>query len=79
MTVVSSKEFAINQDKYFDLALNEDVCIKRGRNMFVVTRSNGQHSEDMIFQPDDDFYNSITMEDVKNKLHNVLDKLYAEK
>ena len=28
MTVVSSKEFATNQDKYFELALSERVFIK---------------------------------------------------
>jgi len=34
MTVVSSKEFACYQDKYYNLAINEQVCIKRGKNMF---------------------------------------------
>ena len=37
MTVVSSKEFITNQKKYFDLALNEQVFIKNGKNMFIVT------------------------------------------
>jgi len=36
MTVVSTKEFITNQKKYFDLALNEQVIIQRGNNMFVV-------------------------------------------
>jgi len=36
MTVVSTKEFVTNQKKYFDLALNEQVIIKRGKNMFLV-------------------------------------------
>ena len=62
MTVVSSKEFASNQDKYFDLAF-----------------SNEHIHEDIIFQPDDDFYRSITMEEVRDKLHKVLDKLYADR
>ena len=34
MTLVSSKEFVSNQKRYFDLALNEKVVIKRGRNKF---------------------------------------------
>ena len=34
MTVVSSKEFAINQKKFYNLALNERVFIRHGRNMF---------------------------------------------
>ena len=38
MTVISSKEFSINQEKYFDLALNEQVFVQRGDYMFIVTR-----------------------------------------
>jgi len=38
MTVISSKEFNTNQEKYFDLALNEQVFIQRGGYMFIVTR-----------------------------------------
>ena len=36
MTVVSSNEFAINQNKFYDMALNERVFIKRGKNMFYL-------------------------------------------
>ena len=36
MTVVSSKEFATYQDKYFDMALNDHLIIQRGDNMFLV-------------------------------------------
>jgi hypothetical protein len=31
-----------------------------------------------IFEPDEDFYNSISMEVVREKLHKVVDKLYAK-
>ena len=34
MAVVSSREFVSHQKKYFDLALSEDLVIKRGRNRF---------------------------------------------
>jgi len=34
MTVVSNREFAVNQEKYFDMAKHENVCIKRGSSMF---------------------------------------------
>jgi hypothetical protein len=36
MTVVSSKEFVSNEDKYFDMALDEQVIVQKGSNMFVV-------------------------------------------
>ena len=47
MTLVSSKEFVSNQKRYFDLALNEDVVIKRGRNRFhlVFVPAEKQHLE----------------------------------
>ena len=32
MTVVSTKEFNTNQDKYFDMALDEQVFIQKGDN-----------------------------------------------
>ena len=37
MTVVSSKEFAINQKKFYNLALSEQIAIKRGKNLFYLT------------------------------------------
>ena len=40
MTVVSSKEFSTNQRKFYNLALNEQVAIKRGKNMFYLTCNN---------------------------------------
>ena len=36
MTVISSKEFVANQDKYFNLAIYKQVIIQRGDNMFIV-------------------------------------------
>ena len=39
MTVVSSKQFATNQKKFYTLALNEQVAIKRGKNIFYLSGS----------------------------------------
>ena len=36
-----------------------------------------QEESYMIFEPDEDFYKSISMEEVRNRLHRVVDKLYA--
>jgi len=43
MTLVSCKEFAVNQEKYFDIALNEQIYVQRERDniMFLVTTANG--------------------------------------
>ena len=37
MTVVSIKEFANNQEKYFDIALNEQVYVQREEDIFIIT------------------------------------------
>ena len=46
MTVVSSKEFVSNQKRYFDLAKKENLCIKRGKNMFIITSVNSNEYDD---------------------------------
>ena len=40
MTIVSSKEFKTNQDKYLELALNEGVYIRNGNNTFLLIYKN---------------------------------------
>jgi len=47
MTLISSKEFVANQKKYFDLAINEQVFIKRGKNMFIVTRADEDDADEL--------------------------------
>ena len=41
MTIVSSKEFATNQKKFYKLAMNERIVIKRGKNLFHLINVNG--------------------------------------
>jgi hypothetical protein len=45
MTIVSSKEFKTNQDKYLELALNERVYIRKGNHTFFVTNADEDESE----------------------------------
>jgi len=48
MTVVSSKEFVSNQEKYFDLALNEQVFIQKEDYMFIFARITDNKREHKI-------------------------------
>ena len=50
MTVVTSKEFASNQKRIYNQALNGRVVIKRGKNVFFLT--SGYIEDDNI---DDDY------------------------
>ena len=63
MTVVSTREFNTNQKKYFDIALNDQLYIKRGSNMFVVTKANEEKK--VYKEPDDDLRRAITMNEFK--------------
>jgi len=81
MQVVSSKEFATHQDKYFDLALSEDIAIKRGKNLFHLTYRQ-PYPEQPILEPDDDFRRAISGEEFKRRallMVEDLDKKYAKK
>ena len=82
MMVVSSKEFISNQNKYFDMALNEDVCIKRKEDMFQLVYTNGHNTNmynDEFLEPDEDFYRAISMEELRASVHEHIHKLFAKK
>ncbi|MDR2145139.1 MAG: hypothetical protein LBE91_01590 [Tannerella sp.] len=39
MVLISTKEFRAQQKKYFDLAVDEQVVVKRGKRFFSITAS----------------------------------------
>jgi hypothetical protein len=82
MTVVSSKEFATNQPKYYNLAVNEDVVIRRGGKMFhliykPVVKSN--IPQQPILEPDDDLRRAITLDEMRKKVHKRIHELFTDK
>jgi len=85
MTVVSSKEFISNGDKYFDLALEEQVFIKRDDDIFLLIRKNVDDMNiyhdasvyEEILEPDDDFYSAITAEELKKRMHLSIHNFFA--
>ena len=83
MTVVSSKEFATNQEKYFDLALDEQVCIQRGDNLFHLIY---KHEDEMnnndyeeFLEPDDDFRRAITGDELLAGIYEDLEKFFTNR
>ena len=81
MTVVSTMEFKTNQDKYFDMAENEDICIKRGNSMFqLMYRPMEIHyPEQPILEPDDDLRRAITAEELLERIHEDIRKKFASR
>ena len=84
MTVVSSKEFATNQEKYFEMAMNEQVFIQKDDNMFHLIyknmdKMNTYHDASVyeeILEPDDDFYSAISGIEFKKKALDVVEKVH---
>jgi len=81
MTVVSSKEFNTNQKKYFDMAVNNDVCIKNGEYMFhlICSKPIDIIDEQVILQPDDDFLRAITKDELLKGIYEDIAKRFAKK
>ena len=85
MTTVSCKEFVSNQDKYFELAVLEDIRIKRGKDLYRLIHDPIEEQvirERVYYEPDEEFYESISMEEVREgvlKYIAELDKKYATK
>jgi hypothetical protein len=77
MTVVSTKEFNTHQDRYFDMAVNGQVFIKRGDCLFIVKRVN-EDDEDDFLEPDEDLQNAVTMDEVRDRIHGVIHRLFAQ-
>lgn len=90
MTVVSSKEFICNEDKYFDMALNDHVIVQRGDNMFHIIYKNIDEMNtyhdasvyDEVLEPDEDSYRAIPADEFRERLIEVIDRVdkkYANK
>ena len=76
MTVVNSKEFVGNQKRYFDLAVNDELFIKRGKNVFhlICTTVDGNIND--TDDPDDEY---ITKDELLAGIYSDIDNFYANK
>jgi len=82
MTVVSSKEFATRPTRYYKLAVNEKVAIKRGRNMFHLTCTPIQvetYPEQPILKPDDNLRRAISKDELLERIYEDIDRMFADK
>jgi hypothetical protein len=59
-TVITAQEFNTDQEKYFDLAVNDHVIIKRGRIRYCLAQ---EVTKRKYKTPDDDLQRAITMDE----------------
>ena len=81
MTVINSKEFISNQKRYFDLAVNEQVFIKRGKNTYhLICTTVDKTVDEMVYhEPDEDFYGAISAEELLDLLYEDIHQMFNEK
>jgi hypothetical protein len=60
------------------MAMDSEVCIKRGRNMFRLMRQPAE-DEQPLLEPDEDLRNAITAEELKEVVLEDIHKFYASK
>jgi len=81
MTVVNITDFATNQEKYLDMALNEQVFIQRGDYMFHILCSNFDAvntQEQAILEPDEDLRRAIPLEEVRDRVIDYIHRKHAK-
>ena len=78
MTTISSKEFATHQDRYFDMAIIDDVHIRRGRSTFRLVH-NPLVEEQVVLQPDEDLRRAITGDELLTGIYEDLETFFANK
>ena len=74
MTVINSKEFISNQKRYFDLAIDEKLFIRRGKNIFHLMCTTVDNSAN---DADDNDY--LTKDDLLAGIHKDIDTFYASR
>ena len=78
MTVISSNEFAANQQKYFDLARDrKEVYVQDKDDMFMVCYANSKKKK--YLEPDEDLRRAITMDELLVGVLDDVHKFYANK
>jgi hypothetical protein len=75
MIEVSSKEFATHQKKYYGMAMDSEVHIKRGQNRFRLMHQPAD-DEQPILEPDEDLRNAISMEEFTERALEMVERVH---
>ena len=79
MTIVSSREFAANQDKFLSMAVNQDVYIKNKQYIFhLLCQPFDAVDTQVALQPDDDFRRAITKDELLKGIYEDISKRFIE-
>ena len=79
MQVVNSTEFATHHQKYFNLALHEQLLVRNGNDMFRVLYEPAAVEEQVVLQPDENLRRAITGEELLAGIYEDLETFFASK
>jgi len=82
MTLVSSKEFATKPAKYYNLAQNEQVVIRRGKSMYHLKYTPlpvETYPEQPILEPDENLRKAITFDEILERTFEDIHQMFTNK
>jgi hypothetical protein len=79
MTVVSSKEFETNTQKYYQLAINGNVCIKWGERLIYLSNVpvEAVYPEQPVCEDNSDLETAITGDELRKRMHRRIHEKFA--
>jgi hypothetical protein len=77
MMTISNSEFMAHPERYFDMAVNEDVRIQKGHQMFYIVYA-PPIREQPLLSPDDDLRRAITMDELLVGVKEDLREIFAK-
>ena len=77
MTVVSTQDFVANHNRYFDLAIDEQVVVKHGNYRFNIVCD--IEPPQKILQPDENLCRAITAEELVKGIHEDIRRKFASR
>lgn len=78
MKTISNSEFLAHPEKYLDMAVEQNIRIQKGREMFYLT-CEPSVGEQPILEPDDDLRGAITGEELLAGIYSDLETFFADK
>ncbi len=77
MRTISNSEFVANPDMYFGMAREQDVRIRKGRQMFRLVHE--PPAEQPFLEPDDELRRAITIDEFLDRFDERLKQKWAER
>jgi hypothetical protein len=77
MRTISNNEFSAHPDLYLDMARDQDVMVKKGRDLFHIIYASPADRQP-ILEPDDDLRRAITIDELLTGVKEDLREMFAK-